>query len=91
MQLDELRTYKPAILAIAEKHRAENVRVFGSVMRGNATVSSNVDFLVHLKPGALDLAALYRELTELLGHEVDVVPDDSEIYYPAILQEAIPL
>ena len=94
MQLDELRTkYKPAILAIAEKHHAENVRVFGSVVHGNAKEDSDVDFLVHLKPGAdlMDLGGLFYDLEVLLGCKVDVVPDDAEIYYPSIVTDAVVL
>ena len=92
MQLEELRTkYKPAILAIAERHHAENIRVFGSVLYGTAKEDSDIDFLVHLKPGAdlMDLGGLFYELEELLGCKVDVVPDDAEIYYPSILKEAV--
>lgn len=93
MQLDTLRAYKPAILAIADKHGIENIRVFGSTARGDAIPSSDVDFLVHLKPGAslFELGGLHYDLQELLGCHVDVVPDDGEIFYPLILQEAIPL
>jgi uncharacterized protein len=94
MHLEELRTkYKPAILAIAAKHHVDNIRVFGSVVHGTAGLNSDIDFLVHLKDGAslFELGGLYYDLQELLGCPIDVVPDDSEIYYPAILQEAVVL
>ena len=94
MRLDELRTkYKTAILAIAEKNHIDNIRVFGSVVHGTASSKSDIDFLVHLKPGAdlMDLGGLYYELEELLGCKIDVVPDDSEIFYPSILTDAIAL
>jgi len=94
MHLEELRSkYKPAILAIAAKHNAENIRVFGSVVRNDAKPSSDIDFLVHLKPGAslFELGGLNYDLEQLLGQNVDVVPDDAEIYYPSILRDAITL
>jgi len=94
MQLEELRSkYKTAILAIAKKNLAENIRVFGSVARGDAKPSSDIDFLVHLKPGGslFELGGLQYELEDLLGCHVDVAPDDAEIFYPGIIQEAIPL
>lgn len=62
-------------MKIAAKHGARNVRVFGSVARGEADEKSDIDFLVELEPGRslLDHAALLVELEELLGHRVDVV------------------
>jgi predicted nucleotidyltransferase len=65
------------ILRIAAKHGARNVRLFGSVVRGEADDRSDVDFLVTLEPGTtlLDHAALIMELEELLGRKVDVASD----------------
>jgi hypothetical protein len=71
------------------------VRVFGSVARGDETDESDIDLLVDLDEGVglVDLVGLGRELTELLGSEVDVVPADA--LKPGIrdrvLAEAIPL
>ena len=75
--LDELRARRDEILAIAERHKAYNVRVFGSVARGEAGPDSDVDFLVTYRDGAslYDLAGIYLDLKELLGCEVDVVED----------------
>jgi uncharacterized protein len=83
------------ILRIAAKHGAHNVRVFGSVARGEATESSDVDFLIDLEPdrSLFDLSALLLEFEELLGRKVDVVTEDS-IYWllrRRILKEAVPL
>jgi uncharacterized protein len=74
-----LRQRRKAIIRAAEGRRARNVRVFGSVARGDDSVSSDVDLLVDLDEGVglLDLIGLERELTELLGVDVDVVPSDA--------------
>ena len=67
------------VLRIAAQHGAHNVRIFGSVARGEATDESDLDFLVEMEPGRslLDLAALRNELMDLLGRDVDVVTEDS--------------
>ncbi|HLG66504.1 MAG TPA: nucleotidyltransferase family protein [Acidimicrobiales bacterium] len=56
-----------------------NVRVFGSVARGEDRCDSDVDLLVDLAPGTglVTLGTLERELGEVLGPPVDVVPADS--------------
>lgn len=90
-----LRDYKDRILALAETHKAENIRVFGSVARGDAGIASDIDLLVHFKKGAslFDIAGLGEDLSELLKKEVDIVPDDSLHWFirDRILQEAVPL
>ena len=95
MNLEQLRAFKPQILAIAEKKNAYNVRVFGSVARGEATEDSDVDLLVTLKPEAslFDLGGLNYYISELLNTKVDVVPDNSirKRLEPIILAEALPL
>lgn len=74
MTLDELRQRRAEIERIAESHGARNVRVFGSVARGDAVPGSDVDFLVEFDPdrGVLDLSALILDLQDALGCEVDV-------------------
>ena len=83
------------ILRIAAQHGATNVRVFGSVARGESKEDSDVDFLVRMEPGrsVFDLAALTVDLETLLGREVDVVPDDGiyRLLRKRILNEARPL
>jgi len=71
-----LKQHRDEILSIAEAHKASNVRVFGSVARGEDEPSSDIDLLVDLAPDAdlLDLAGLNVDLERLLGHAVDVVP-----------------
>lgn len=78
MGIEELLAAKRTeVLRIAERHGARQVRVFGSVARGEADEHSDVDFLVDLEPGRtlLDLGGLLMELRELLGRKVDVVTE----------------
>lgn len=65
------------IIRIAASHGARNVRVFGSVARGEAGPESDLDLLVQLAPGysLLDLVAIKQDLEDLLGCEVDVVTE----------------
>lgn len=74
-----LRHRRKAVLACAGKHGATNVRVFGSVARGEERPESDVDLVVDLGPrtGLFGLGALKRELSEILGVPVDVAPRDS--------------
>jgi len=71
-----LRRRRRAIIDAAERRGATNVRVFGSAARGIDTESSDVDLLVDLAPhvGIVGLVGLERELTQLIGRQVDVVP-----------------
>ena len=65
------------ILRIASSHGATQVRVFGSVARGEDDAGSDVDFLVELAPGRslFDLGGIQFELESLLGRHVDVVTE----------------
>jgi len=73
-RLQERRTQ---VLAIAAKHGAYNVRVFGSVARHEADSASDIDLLVDMEPerSLLDLGGLLMDLQELLGCPVDVVTE----------------
>ena len=78
MTLQELlQTKREAILAIAAKHGAFNVRVFGSVARGEADEASDVDFLIDAGPHRTPFfpGGLVMDLQELLGRPVDVVTE----------------
>ena len=70
-----LHEKREQILRIAARHGARNVRVFGSMVRGEANQASDIDFLVEMEPGRslLDLGGLQVELESLLGRRVDVV------------------
>jgi hypothetical protein len=96
MGIEDLRaSHRDRILQLAALHGASNVRVFGSVARGDTTPASDLDLLVDLAPrrSLLDLIRLQREVSELLGASVDVV--SSRGLRPAIRQrvlaEAVPL
>jgi predicted nucleotidyltransferase len=79
ISLDAIRKQKQGILKIARSYGAEDVRVFGSVVRGTMTSDSDVDFLVRLTPGrtVLDIVAIKQDIEELLGCKVDVVTEAS--------------
>ena len=83
------------ILALAKKYGARNVRVFGSVARGEARPDSDIDFLVELEPGRslFDLGGLLYELQSLLGVKVDVITEKGlrPRLRERVLREAIPL
>ncbi len=89
-----LKNDRDAILVIAAKHGADDVRIFGSVARGE-TDANDVDILVRLQPGRslLDHVALQQDLEELLGCPVDVVVEGgvSPHLEQRILAEAVPL
>ena len=96
MNLEELKTTKRhAILDLAAKYGARDVRVFGSVATGHAGPSSDVDFLVNLEKGRslLDLGGLLMDLQELLHCPVDVVTEAGlrERIRRQILTEAVSL
>lgn len=67
------------IVAVAARHHASNVRVFGSVASGSDTPSSDLDLLVHFSDEAslYDQVGLTRELEDLLAVSVDVISDGS--------------
>jgi uncharacterized protein len=96
MDLNQLLQEKrEAILQLAAKHGARNVRVFGSVARHEANEQSDIDFLVDMEPGRslMDQGGLLMDLRELLGREVDVVTEKG-LYWllrRRILKEARPL
>ena len=96
MELETLlKTRRDEILETAHKHGAFDVRVFGSVARGDARPDSDIDFLVRLESGRslLDLARLLRELQVLLGCKVDIVTEAGlrQRIRLQVLREARPL
>ena len=90
-----LREKREEILALAAKHGARTVRVFGSAARGEMTQDSDIDFLVEMEEGRslLDHVALWQDLEDLLGCEVDVVSEGGLHWYirERVLEDAVPL
>ncbi len=83
------------ILSIAAKHGAYNVRLFGSVVRGETTDMSDIDLLVDFEEerSLFDLIALKQDLEDMLGSEVDVVTNEALHWYirEQVMNEAVPL
>lgn len=87
-----LRARRAEILALAARYGAYNVRVFGSVARGDATPESDIDLLVNFREHSLlDRIALMRELSALLEMHVDVVHEKALKAHvrPQALREAV--
>lgn len=95
LDIAKLRRVRGQILRIAGDRGATNIRVFGSVARGDTRPDSDVDFLVDMEPGRslLDRAGLMAELQELLGRHVDVatVATLLDRVRERALREAVPL
>ena len=92
---DIIAPYREEILRIAAEHNATNVRVFGSVARGEAQPNSDIDLLVDFKPGYTlwDHIGLKQALEALFDRHVDVVAeaDLKAGFRPYIMQDAMPL
>lgn len=89
-----LREQRERVHEIAAAHGARDVRVFGSVARGEHTPASDIDLLVDMEPGRTlgDLAELAEDLEALLGAPVDVVTTGAARGDMAgIVQEAVPV
>jgi predicted nucleotidyltransferase len=90
-----LREKRDAILSLAARYGTYNIRIFGSVARGEADEHSDVDFLVEMESGRslLDLGGLLMDLRELLGREVDIVTERGlrSRIRGRVLKEAVPL
>ena len=90
-----LEKKKEEILRIAARHGARNVRVFGSVARGEAGPESDVDLLVEVGPDRTPFfpGGLIADLEDLLGKKVQVVTQEDLHWYirDRVLEEAVPL
>jgi predicted nucleotidyltransferase len=90
-----LRERRETILSIAAKHGARNVRVFGSVPRGEETASSDLDLLVDIGPDPSPFfpGGLIAELERRLGLKVDVLTERALHWYirDRVVREAVPL
>ena len=95
MTLRILRDRRDQILRLADRYRTSDVRVFGSVARGDNSEASDVDLLVKANPGCslFDLGGLLEDLQDLLGSRVDLVIEDGlkPRLRDRVLREAVPL
>ena len=93
MQLIQQR--KQEIEQIAAKHGAHNLRVFGSVARGEAGPDSDLDLLVQFDTNRslFDLVTMSQELEDLFGRRVEVVTEQALHWYirERVLHEAVAL
>jgi predicted nucleotidyltransferase len=93
--IEVVQSKRTEIERLAAKHGAANVRIFGSVLRGQETSGSDIDFLIDVvsRTSAWFPSGLALDLEDLLGRPVDVVTERS--LHPAlrerVLQEARPL
>ena len=92
---DILRHQRQAIIELAARYGVSNVRVFGSVARGEATPNSDVDLLVSFPPERIifDLIGLWLDLKDLIGRDVSLIPDtlENERFMQQVLKDTIPL
>ena len=96
MKIEELlKARREQILEIARRHGAYNLRIFGSVARGEGNEESDLDFLVKVGPlhSPWFPAWLVADLQDLLGISVDIVTEDGLHWYikERVLEEARPL
>lgn len=93
--LEILRNRRDEICAVGAEYGARDIRLFGSVARGEDGPESDVDFLVRFEPGTtlLDQVGLIIEFERLLGRKVDVVSDRGlkKRIRDQVLREATPL
>jgi len=88
-----LQTYREQIRQIVLAHRASNVRVFGSVLRGEDTDDSDLDLLVEptSEMSLMDIGAIRHELKSLLGVKVDVLTPNGlpDAYREKVILESV--
>lgn len=75
--LEALKGRRERIIAIATRHGARNVRLFGSIARGESGPNSDIDMVVEFEPGRslLDHGGLIMDLQDELGCKVDVISE----------------
>jgi hypothetical protein len=92
---DIIGNKRESVLKLAAQHGATDVRVFGSVARGEARPDSDVDLIVKFPPDAsiFDQVGLWQDLTDLIGREVDLIADHPSggAVMRAALKEAVSL
>ncbi len=95
MVLDDLKNERDKIISLVAKYDGHNVRVFGSLARGETETNSDIDLLIEFEPkhSLLDQADLIRDLEEALDSHVDVVEPQALHWFikDRVLEEAVPL
>jgi predicted nucleotidyltransferase len=93
--LEKIRIHRQEILDIARKYGATNIRIFGSVVRGEAHADSDYDFLIDLEPdrSAFEIGGLLMDLQDLLTARVDIVTEKglNKHIRDKVLKEAVTL
>jgi predicted nucleotidyltransferase len=94
--IEEVRSHRAEILALARQRGITAIRVFGSVARGDAHPGSDVDLLVDVEPGRsiLAQAGFQAEVEALLGvpvHTLELPDDPDDLISSAALADAVPL
>ena len=91
---EQIQHNRKDILRLAKRYGVTEMRIFGSVARGEDTPESDIDFLVEMEPGRslFDLGGLLMDLENLLGCKVDVLTEKSLHWYirEKVLNEAKP-
>lgn len=92
---ETIRQKRDEILEIASRYGARDVRIVGSVARGDVTEESDLDLIVRFEPGRslFDHGGLIVDLEELLGVKVDVISERGmrDRFRDRVLKEAVPL
>jgi uncharacterized protein len=94
MNLSALQQFAPQINQLAMQYGVSNIRVFGSVARGDATDASDVDLLVTSPPNlGLRFYGLASDIGDMIGCPVDIVSDKyiNPLIAEYVLKEAVPL
>ena len=90
-----LAVHADDVIAAAHRFRLENVRVFGSTIRGQDTADSDIDLLVSLTPATslFDLGGFAHAAESITGFPVDILTDDldGDVHFRHVLDEAVPL
>lgn len=93
--LEALRQRRDEIMRLMERYGAYNVRVFGSVARGEAGPDSDIDFLISFPSdkSMFELVGLWLDLQDLLGRDVSVITDgiDDKKFMQTVLRDAVSL
>lgn len=91
--MDMLRAHRAEILRLAAERGVSNIRVFGSVARGDATPDSDIDLLVdfEIRNSGLDLVAFEMELESLLGYRVEAGTSIHARIRDRVESQAVPL